>query len=591
MTNEKEGPRQSLVGEEMNGDDLCDVCDLDPNSPFEPETPIQLSVNCDGISLASGSIFEADVLSVASGAGNDSAESRYHLVNVALLIAGFCFNFTAFLALQSLQSSLNSEGGIGLLGLSTMAAAQMITSSLASATAIQYFGERRLLQFSAIGFGNLILANALRINTYVVFSFCFFGFLSGTFWPSQYRYLTRSAKAYARITKQPVDTVLTRFNGAFFTFFVGTHFTGNLISSLILAPAHQDGGTGLPNATDPLGNFSHSNISMAAHHSTAPQLLYLNESSNMSLPTPSPWYFGDCPPSAANFKLLVDEQSRLTLMSVFGGLVTLGAICMLSLRPVHKPTISSQSRSEAHLIVEASPDELAEASGANEKSNQPKTFCERFKSSETYSTLRIIGDPRLYRLIPIIIVAATLKSFVYGDFNHSFVAQCIGTSQVGFAMACFGAANAVSNLVITKVAVRWGRPTVYVFGMTLATIMVIFSNFWHKEPNRTALFMMSMTWGFIDAIWNPQICSFLGVLFPTDPEKAYAIFNLFNGLTFAASFMMSSIYGDSYTPIFIKCGLLIPGFPLAFLAYYKNEREYRKGKLQRMSVEMNEIET
>lgn len=192
MTIGKDTLNQSLV-EEMSGHVAreFDTRSLRSQclSPFgTEERSIHLSVNADGISLTDGSFFDGDVLSLASsdtvGPGCDSAERRYHLVNIALLIAGFCFNFTAFLALQSLQSTLNAEGGIGLLGLAMSAAGQMFSGALLSASAINYFGERRLLQFSAFGFANVIAANALRIDAYIVISFAMFGFLAGTFWPS-----------------------------------------------------------------------------------------------------------------------------------------------------------------------------------------------------------------------------------------------------------------------------------------------------------------------------------------------------------------------------------------------------------------------
>ena len=85
------------------------------------------------------------------------------------------------------------------------------------------------------------------------------------------------------------------------------------------------------------------------------------------------------------------------------------------------------------------------------------------------------------------------------------MAQCLGTYRVGYSMACYGAANAIANVVMMKIAVRMGRVVLVAGGCTAAIVMLAFALAWHKEPNQAVLFMLSSIWGMVDATWNPQI--------------------------------------------------------------------------------------
>ena len=53
---------------------------------------------------------------------------RQAYTNLLILSLGFNFNFTAFLSFQVLQSSINTEGGLGTTGLAVLYAVMVMTS-------------------------------------------------------------------------------------------------------------------------------------------------------------------------------------------------------------------------------------------------------------------------------------------------------------------------------------------------------------------------------------------------------------------------------------------------------------------------------
>ena len=351
----------------------------------------------------------------------EKAERRYYLRNMAFLIAGFCFNYTAYLALQALQSSLNSQGGVGVLSLAAMFAGIMVSSAFICPYVISRFGERRVLQFGTIAFANLIAGNAVGNNVYLVFSFFMFGLVSGTFFPSQFRYVSLTSKAYAAVTGQTLDIVLTKFSGAFFTFFVATHFTGNLISSLILEPRKVPVVSTLYNSSDRF-NFTtlHNDHALSTEHSTAvlpAKAGSINTAGNTNQEDSS-WYYGNCPASGLGIKLAVDETSRLVLMGTFGVLIILGGLCLLSLRPVNtdqpeggRVTTTSSRRTTLSLETDS-----ADADTSPEES-EPLCWS-RLSSWPMFDTIRMAADIKMRRLIPLMVTVGVLKSFIYDDFNH-----------------------------------------------------------------------------------------------------------------------------------------------------------------------------
>jgi len=167
--------------------------------------------------------------------GGDAADtiSGHELRNTILVSASFTAVFTAYLALQNLQSSLNQEENLGIISLSCLYAF-IITSSIFAPAILKLIGEKVTLIISWLAHIIYVCCNFYPSFGTLVPASILLGIISGPMWTSECLYIARNANSLALRTKEDQHVVLSRFNGIFFTMYETTQITGNLISSLVL---------------------------------------------------------------------------------------------------------------------------------------------------------------------------------------------------------------------------------------------------------------------------------------------------------------------------------------------------------------------
>lgn len=153
--------------------------------------------------------------------------------NVLILSGSFTCVFTAYLAIQNLQSSLNQEAGLGIISLSCMYACIIISGIMAPAI-INIFGEKRTLVISFMCHVIYTGTNFYPSFATLIPSSVLLGLTAGPMWTSQSVYLAEMSYSYAANTAMDEHAVLSKFNGIFFSMYETTQITGNLISSLVL---------------------------------------------------------------------------------------------------------------------------------------------------------------------------------------------------------------------------------------------------------------------------------------------------------------------------------------------------------------------
>jgi MFS family permease len=163
----------------------------------------------------------------------ETSSTKNEFRNTLVLSGAFTAIFTAYLAIQNLQSSLNQEQGLGLISLSCMYACIIISGILAPAI-INVLGEKKVLVISFICHVIYIGTNFYPSFATLVPSSVLLGLTAGPMWTSQSVYLSDMAYSYAGRTSKDGHAVLSKFNGIFFAMFETTQITGNLISSLVL---------------------------------------------------------------------------------------------------------------------------------------------------------------------------------------------------------------------------------------------------------------------------------------------------------------------------------------------------------------------
>ncbi|XP_006871255.1 PREDICTED: protein unc-93 homolog A [Chrysochloris asiatica] len=156
------------------------------------------------------------------------------LKNVLVVSFGFLLLFTAYGALQNLQSSLNSESGLGLTALSTLYGTILLSSMFLPSLLIKKFGCKWTITGSmccyvAFSLGNFHASWYTLIPTSILL-----GLGGAPLWSSQCTYITILGNTSAQKTGKASKDVVNQFFGIFFLIFQSSGVWGNLISSLIL---------------------------------------------------------------------------------------------------------------------------------------------------------------------------------------------------------------------------------------------------------------------------------------------------------------------------------------------------------------------
>lgn len=172
----------------------------------------------------------------------DDNNRGHELRNTFILSISFFFVFTAYLAIQNLQSSLNQEAGLGVTSLSCLYGS-IILSSVLAPTFLKLIGGKLAIVIAWILHVVYTLSNFYPTFGTLIPSSILLGLISGPLWTSQSVYITRNAYSLADQTGEPPHALLSKLNGIFFTIYELTQISGNIISSSVLYKGADDNST------------------------------------------------------------------------------------------------------------------------------------------------------------------------------------------------------------------------------------------------------------------------------------------------------------------------------------------------------------
>ncbi|XP_009272523.1 PREDICTED: protein unc-93 homolog A isoform X2 [Aptenodytes forsteri] len=160
-----------------------------------------------------------------------------NLKNVLVISFGFLLLFTAYGGLQSLQSSLHSEEGLGVASLSVVYAALILSSMFLPPILIKKLGCKWTITGSmccyiAFSLGNFYASWYTLIPTSVIL-----GLGGAPLWSAKCTYLTIAGNSYAEKAGKNGKDIINQYFGVFFLIFQSSGIWGNLISSLIFSQA------------------------------------------------------------------------------------------------------------------------------------------------------------------------------------------------------------------------------------------------------------------------------------------------------------------------------------------------------------------
>nr|XP_020826021.1 protein unc-93 homolog A-like isoform X3 [Phascolarctos cinereus] len=156
-----------------------------------------------------------------------------NLKNVVIIAIGFLFLFTAYGALQNLQSSLNKEEGLGVTTLSVIYASVILSSMFLPPVLIKKFGCKWTITFSMCCYITFSLGNFYASWFTLIPTAIILGLGAAPLWSAESTYLTTSGNIYAKKTGKLGKDVINQYFGTFYLIFQTSGVWGNLISSLV----------------------------------------------------------------------------------------------------------------------------------------------------------------------------------------------------------------------------------------------------------------------------------------------------------------------------------------------------------------------
>ncbi|XP_073529499.1 protein unc-93 homolog A-like isoform X4 [Phyllobates terribilis] len=164
-----------------------------------------------------------------------------HLVNILVVSFGFLLLFTAFGGLQSLQSSLNADEGLGVASLSIIYGALIISSVFVPPILIKKIGCKWTIVASMCCYITYSLGNFYPSWYTLIPTSVILGFGGAPLWAAKCTYLTVSGNRYAEKVGKVGKDIVNQYFGLFFLIFQSSGVWGNLISSLIFGLTPNEG--------------------------------------------------------------------------------------------------------------------------------------------------------------------------------------------------------------------------------------------------------------------------------------------------------------------------------------------------------------
>ncbi|GAA6084369.1 protein unc-93 homolog A isoform X1 [Tachysurus ichikawai] len=318
--------------------------------------------------------------------------------NVLVVSFGFLFLFTAYGGLQSLQSSLNAEEGMGVISLSVIYGTIILSSMFLPPIMIKNLGCKWTIFicmacYISYSFGNLFPGWPSLIATSAIL-----GLGGSPLWSAKCTYLTITGNRQAEKENKKGQDVINQYFGMFFLIFQSSAVWGNLMSSLIF---QQDASV----AEIPEDRLQFCGAALCNENFTT--------TGNFTRP----------------------EQNLVNIL--MGCYIGVGVLAMF--------------------LVAVFLDNIDGEEAKNFRKNiGSQNFCTTF-----LATFRLLRDKRLLMLIPLTMYSGFEQSFLAGEYTKNYVTCALGIHYVGFVMICFGAVNSLSSYLFGKLAQYTGRITLF----------------------------------------------------------------------------------------------------------------------------------
>ncbi|XP_069589840.1 protein unc-93 homolog A-like [Ranitomeya imitator] len=438
-----------------------------------------------------------------------------HLKNIIIVSFGFLLLFTAYGGLQTLQSSLNPEKGLGVASLSVVYGCLILSSLFLPPIIIKKIGCKWTIVASMCCYITYSIGN-FKPNWYsLLITSAILGIGGGPLWASKCTYLTISGIMYAKNTGKEKMDVVNQYFGLFFLIYQSSGIWGNLISSLVL--------TQNPNKAVS-DNISHTYCGA----NNCP--VFTVEISN-----------------ATSSDSGISDNLHYTLMGIYTGSGVIAVLLVIFF--LDQIDISEDQKLE----------------------NNNSTIW-----NSLLGTIYQLKDKRQCLLIPLTMFSGFQQGFLSSDYTKAYVTCALGIHFVGYVMICFGATNSIASMAFGKLSQYTGRIALFLLAAAINVSCIIALLLWSPNSNQFAVFFIFPTlWSISDAICQTLLNAFYGVLFDDHKEAAFANYRLWESLGFVIAFAYSNFL-CVYVKLYVVLSILLIGIILYLVVEYL---EYRKQKM------------
>ncbi|XP_035685783.1 protein unc-93 homolog A-like [Branchiostoma floridae] len=500
-------------------------------------------------------------VSVTSNTASSAAKKRRLMINLIVQSFGFLLLFTAYQSLQNLQSSINDDRNIGQTSLAVLYGVLIPSCPFLAPVVMGLLGLKWTITGSMALYVVFTIANYwLEFYTLIPAS-VLVGAAAACLWAANGAYLTELAIKYAQVSKENLSVVITRFFGIFFGIFQTSQIWGNLISSLVLRQRAESPGP-VPEA-----NLTH----CGASH---------------------------CPDAGdVSFTLPQGHSLRVTLISIY---LACGVLAVLIMALFADRMKESELQHHCLSICRRKPppdtapeDPVAQQAVAEQQEDAPATdwrlLCDRFIVAWRF----LFEEKRMMLLIPLITYGTMQQALNVAVFTRvgtsssspfsrtvpcsrlstwpssqgvgrilAFVGCTLGVHWIGYVMICYGVCDAFSAFLIGRIR-NWvpsfgqndlfhsvthsvnhssipsfpTRQALVAVGAVLNLGLMIHLLALTPHPKYAAVYFVHVgLWGVADAIWQTQINSLYGVLFPGCQEVAFSMDGFWGAIGYTVAF-------------------------------------------------------
>ncbi|KAK3095705.1 hypothetical protein FSP39_017862 [Pinctada imbricata] len=433
--------------------------------------------------------------------------------NLVFLCISFIMLFSAFRAIQNLQSSMNDEGHLGIIAMACVHGSMFLTC-LWAPSLINVFSAKWAIVCGMFSFLTWIGANFHPAFYTLIPTALLSGWGQGILWTAEISYILKLAFDTSKISKNGIDKEMFRFHGIFLACFQTTHIWGNLISSVVISSAEKK-------------------------HYPAPKIpTNVSNSDNLE-------HCGVLYPCSFSDSSVVDLRVHKfpVLWKLMCAYLVLGFVgfCLI---------FFCLDRIGARVYPEKSGIQIVK------------------------QHLRLMCSHKTFRLlIPLLIFSGVQQGFMFSDFNKAYITCSLGVQYVGYCMIVMGVSNVISAFLVALFARHVPREVVFGIGGIIHIGIMIGVQIWIPDKENLSIhFVVAASWGICDAVWQTQCNTLICVTCPDEADVAFANYRMLQSMGLMFSFLCGLFMCISSKLYFLVAMLVIS---IAFYVYmeYKVRQE------------------